>query len=67
MAVDNQLGKYLGTGVGGYICCQCDGKYSHCLAAQREPAVPNATALAPEVVILVSAGQIYLAGSDQLS
>lgn len=67
MAVDNQLGKYLGTGVGGYICCQCDGKYSYCLAAQREPAVPNATALAPEVVILVSAGQIYLAGSDQVS
>lgn len=57
MAIENQLGKYLGNGVGGYVRCQCDFKYSYCLAAQREPAVPKAAALAPQVVILVSALQ----------
>lgn len=57
MAVENQLGKYLGTGVGRYVCCQCDVKYSYCLAVQWEPAVLKAAALAREVVILVSALQ----------
>lgn len=54
MAVAKQLGRYLGTGVGRYVCCQCDVKYSYCLAVQWEPAVPKAAALVQEVVILVS-------------
>lgn len=56
MAVENQLGKYLGNGVGD-VRCQCDFKYSYCLAAQPEPAVCKAAALAPQVVILLSALQ----------